>query len=290
MPTKIEKDAITGRETTGHEWDGIHELDTPLPKWWLYVFYACIAYAAVVCLLYPSIPYGSGYFHGILGYSQRKAVAAEIKERSADRSALLDKIAVMPFEQVQADPALLATALTAGRLAFAENCKPCHGAGGGGRIGYPALAAGAWIWGGKLTDIQQTLTHGIRSGDAQARDSQMPRFGADAILKPEQIQQVGAYVFADFYGHRLEKQDLSAGKKIFAENCAPCHGETGQGGREFGAPRLASHVHLYGDALETITGQVTNPHMGVMPAWNTRLSPGTIKSLALYVHGLGGGE
>ncbi|HEX2943620.1 MAG TPA: cytochrome-c oxidase, cbb3-type subunit III [Rhodopila sp.] len=290
MPTKIEKDSVTGRETTGHEWDGLKELNTPLPKWWLYVFMASIVYALGLFVLYPSIPYGSGYWHGLLGYSQRKAVDADVAKIVAQRKAEMDKIATLSFAQIKADPALEEVALIDGRMTFANNCQPCHGAGGGGRPGYPALAAGAWLWGGTLDAIQQTITHGIRSADPDARTSAMPRFGIDGVLKPEEIQQVADYVWSAFYGHKTAGQDVSAGAKLFADNCAACHGDHGQGNRDVGAPRLASHVHLYGDSRDIIVSQVTNPRQGVMPNWNTRLDPATIKAVALYVHSLGGGE
>jgi cytochrome c oxidase cbb3-type subunit III len=288
VPTKIEKDAVTGRNTTGHEWDGRRELNTPLPKWWLYVLYATIAWAAVWCVLYPSVPWVHSYFHGVLGYSQRDAVDAEIRAMAAQRAKTMEQIKALSFAQIRQDPQLMAAAQTAGRIAFADNCQPCHAAGGGGQPGYPALAAGAWIWGGTLDAIQQTITHGIRSGDPDARDSQMLRFGTDGILKPAEIQQVADYVMT-LYGHDDHK-DVSAGKKLFADNCAVCHGAAGQGDREKGAPRLASRVHLYGDDRATVVAQVTSPRMGVMPNWNTRLDVATIKSLALYVHSLGGGE
>jgi cytochrome c oxidase cbb3-type subunit 3 len=290
VPTKIEKDAISGQDTTGHEWDGIKELDTPLPKWWLYVFFACIAWAMVYFVLYPSIPYGTGYFHGVLGYSSRAAVDADVAKLVAQRKTSMDKIAALSFDQIKANPALQEVALTSGRITFAENCQPCHGAGGGGNPGYPALAAGAWLWGGTLADIQQTVTHGIRSADPDARQSAMPRFGADNMLKPAEIDAVTDYVWATFYGHPTAGQDVSAGAKIFADNCGACHGEQGQGNREMGAPKLASHIHLYGNTRETILNQVTLPHQGVMPNWGGRLDPATIKSVVLYVHSLGGGE
>lgn len=290
MPTKIEKDSVTGRETTGHEWDGVKELNTPLPKWWLYVFFACIAWAMGLLLLYPSVPYGSGYFHGILGYSTREAVDQDVAAITAQRKSSMDKIATLDYAAIKADPALQEVALTGGQAAFATNCQPCHGAGGGGRPGYPALAAGAWIWGGTFEAIQQTVTHGIRSTDPDARQSAMPRFGADAMLKPEEIEAVTDYVWAQFYGHAAPAKDTSAGARIFAENCVACHGEQGQGNREVGAPRLASKVHLYGDSRGSIVTQVTLPRQGVMPNWNTRLNPATIKAVTLYVHALGGGE
>jgi cytochrome c oxidase cbb3-type subunit III len=288
VPTKIEKDVVTGTNTTGHEWDGLKELNTPLPKWWLYVLYATIAWSAVWFVLYPSVPGVTGYFHGVLGYSQRSAVNTEVRAIEAQRADTMDKIKALSFAEIRKDPQLMAAAETAGRIAFANNCQPCHGAGGGGQPGYPALAAGGWIWGGSLDAIEQTIAYGIRSGDDKARDSQMLRFGADGILKPDEIQNVADYVMT-LYGKPTDR-DVSAGRKLFADNCAVCHGEAGQGDREKGAPRLASRVHLYGDSRDVVVAQISVPRMSVMPAWHTRLDEATIKSLALYVHSLGGGE
>jgi cytochrome c oxidase cbb3-type subunit III len=289
VPTKIEKDSVTGHVTTGHEWDGLKELNRPLPKWWVYLLYATIVWAAGYCLLYPSFPGLSGYFHGLLAYSTRDKVDADVAAVARQRSGAMDRIKSSSFEEIRKDPQLLAVAETAGRITFANNCQPCHGAGGGGNPGYPALAAGNWLWGGTLEAIQQTVTHGIRSGDPDARISQMPRFGADAVLKPEEIQQVADYV-ETLFGLAAADKDVSAGKKLFAENCAACHGDAGQGNRDFGAPKLAAHTHLYGDDRSAIVAQITNPRSGVMPNWNTRLDEATIKSVALYVHSLGGGE
>ncbi|MEJ0015246.1 MAG: cytochrome-c oxidase, cbb3-type subunit III [Acetobacteraceae bacterium] len=288
MPTKIEKDIVSGRDTTGHEWDGIKELNTPLPKWWLYVLYATMVWAAVYVVLYPSVPGITGYFHGILGYSQRNAVDDAVRAVATQRAGTMDRIKVLSFAEIRREPELMAAANTAGRIAFANNCQPCHAAGGGGQPGYPALAAGAWIWGGTLGDIQQTIVYGIRSGDPKARESQMPRFGADGVLKPDEIQAVADYVMT-LYGRPMGV-DVAPGRRLFAENCAVCHGDAGQGDREKGAPRLASRVHLYGDDRATVVAQITAPRMGVMPAWHARLDEATVKSLTLYVHALGGGE
>ena len=290
MPTKIEKDAISGQDTTGHEWDGLKELNTPLPKWWVYVFFACIAWAFGLFVLYPSFPYGTGYFHGILGYSTRATVDADVNKLVAQRKGAMDKIAAMSFDAIKADPALMEVALTSGRITFAENCQPCHGPGGEGRPAYPALAAGAWIWGGTPDTIQQTITHGIRSADQDTRQSAMPRFGADGILKPAEIEAVADYVWTTFYLHPVTTRDVSTGAKIFADNCAACHGEQGEGNRDVGAPRLASQVHLYGNTRQSIISQATLPHQGVMPNWGSKLDLATIKSVTLYVHALGGGE
>lgn len=289
MPTKIEKDIVTGTDTTGHEWDGIKELNTPLPKWWLYTFFASIAFAAVFCVLYPSFPYGPGYFHGVLGFSGRGRVMQEIAADTATRSEAMEKIATLPFAAIIADPKLSEMAQVSGHATFATNCQPCHGAGGAGSVGYPALAAGAWIWGGKLEDIETTLTHGIRSGDPAARSSQMPRF-ADGVLDAGQIAQVANYVWTEFYGHVDPAHAVGDGARIFAENCVACHGEKGYGVREVGGPRLASRVHLYGDSYAAVIGQINAPKGGVMPYWNTRLDPASLRSVALYVHALGGGE
>jgi cytochrome c oxidase cbb3-type subunit III len=288
VPTKIEKDVVTGTNTTGHEWDGLKELNTPLPKWWLYVLYATIAWAAVWFVLYPSVPGVTGYFHGLLGYSQRTEVNTEVRAIEAQRANTMDKIKALSFAEIRKDPQLMAAAEVAGRIAFANNCQPCHGAGGGGQPGYPALAAGGWIWGGSLDAIEQTIAYGIRSGDDKARDSQMLRFGADGILKPDEIQKVADYVMT-MYGKPTDR-DVSAGRKLYADNCAVCHGEAGQGDREKGAPRLASRVHISGDSRDAVIAQISAPRMGVMPAWHTRLDEATIKSLALYVHSFGGGE
>ena len=293
MALNIEHDHVTGTDTTGHEWDGLKELNTPLPKWWLYTWLACIAWALVWFVFYPGIPYGKGYIHGLLGFSTRTQVDADVKAVQAQRNVVMNKVGAASFDEIRKNPELLAAAQTAGRITFANNCQPCHGAGGAGRVGYPALAAGSWLWGGKLEDIQQTLTYGIRSGLDKARDSQMPKFGTDGLLKPAEIDSVADYVSVTFYGlpnKETTPASIAAGGELFATNCASCHGEKGEGNREVGAPRLASKVHLYGSDREAIVRQVTNPHMGVMPNWNTRLDTATIKSVAIYVHDLGGGE
>lgn len=287
MPTKIEKDDVTGHVTTGHEWDGLRELNRPLPKWWIYVFWATVAWSLVYFVLYPSVPGITGYYHGLIGYYQRDAVDRDVAAVASQRAGAMDKIKALSFADIRKDPELYAVAQVAGRITFAENCQPCHGAGGGGNQGYPALAAGNWLWGGKLEDIYQTIKFGIRSGQDNARQSQMPRFGAEGILKPAEIKAVSGHVMALFGD---PSADSPEGKRIFTENCAKCHGDAGQGVREFGGPRLAAHVHLHGDDLTAVLAQINNPRMGVMPNWNLRLDDAKIKSVAIYVHSLGGGE
>jgi cytochrome c oxidase cbb3-type subunit 3 len=289
MNDNIEHDEVSGQDTTGHEWDGLKELNTPLPKWWLYVFYATVVWAAGICLLYPSIPGLRGYWHGLLGYSTRHEAMAEWHAMQARHGGAMAAIAVQPIEAVAHDPALLETALQSGRITFANNCQPCHGQNGAGRVGYPALGDDVWLWGGKLADIQTTIIHGIRAGDPDTRQSAMPNFGSDGILKPAQIEAVADYV-GRWWGVTAPGTDTRAGAKLFADNCAACHGDAGQGNRDFGAPPLNAQVHLYGGTRAAIVAQVTHPRQGVMPNWSARLDPATIKSVAVYVHALGGGE
>ena len=283
MPTKVEKDAVTGTETTGHEWDGIKELNTPLPKWWLYVFYATIIWAAIYYLLYPTIP----GIKGLMGYSQREEIVERIAEARAAQGENRERIAAASLDEIKADADLLSFAMTGGHAAFADNCAPCHAAGGAGRPGYPILADDDWIWGGSLEDIHLTLLHGIRAVNDETREGEMPTFGADELLETEQIDQVADYVLA------LSQGAASAdtpGADVYAENCAACHGEAGEGGRDFGAPRLSNQIWLYGGEKEDLVKQISQPRLGVMPAWTDRLDETTIKMLTVYVHALGGGE
>lgn len=282
-----ELDHLSGQTTTGHEWDGLKELNTPLPKWWLWVFYACIVWSIGYFFFYPSWPLVSDYTKGIWGATMRSdAIAAYeggVKARLANASGLADA----PLEKIKSTPALLEFAMANGKAAFGDNCAPCHGSGATGGPGYPSLQDDDWLWGGKLADIYQTLRFGIRSGHKDTRDSVMPNFGKDGVLKKEEIAAVADYVVS-FSDPSVKGTD--AGKKIFADNCAVCHGEDAKGNQELGAPNLADKIWLYGGGKDKVIAQVTESKHGVMPAWEGRLDPITIKSLAVYVHSLGGGK
>jgi len=286
MPTKIEKDGVTGRETTGHEWDGLKELNTPLPKWWLWTFYASIAFAVVWMVLYPSLP----FWGGTTGWIAREAIVAEVAEANARNAPMMARLRAATPEQIAADPEMRAFALAGGRVAFANNCAACHGAGGQGGSGFPALVDDDWLWGGSLAAIHQTVAHGIRNTeDEAARTSVMPRFGADGMLTNPQIGDVAEYVLS-LSGRSSDPAAVDRGRTIFAENCASCHGDNGRGNREFGAPNLADQVWLYGGGKADIVAMVRNPRLGVMPAWEGRLDPAVINMLTVFVHSLGGGE
>lgn len=283
-------DAETGTATTGHEWDGIRELNTPLPRWWLWMFYATIVWSVGYWVVYPSWPLVSSYTAGVLGWSSRDAVVADLAELRAQRGAMMERLASATPAQIAADPQLLDFARAQGRTAFGDNCAPCHGSGGGGAKGYPNLNDDDWLWGGKLDDIATTLRHGIRSTDAKTRLGSMPAFGRDGMMKRPDIETVADYV-RSIAGLPVDaKADLAAGRKIFLDNCASCHGDGGKGNRDMGAPDLTDKIWLYGSDKNTIVEGIWNGRGGVMPAWAGRLDDTTIKALTVFVHTLGGGE
>ncbi|MCX7374498.1 MAG: cytochrome-c oxidase, cbb3-type subunit III [Alphaproteobacteria bacterium] len=289
MPTKIEKDAITGTDTTGHEWDGLKELNTPLPTWWLYTFYACCVFALVWVVLYPAIPVQG--WTGITGWTARGAITGEMETARARTEPMLARLRSATPEQIAANPELRAYAIAGGRAVFANNCAACHGAGGqGARGGYPSLADDEWIWGGDLAAIHLTINHGIRNQDSdEARVSMMPRFGVDGVLTRAQITDVAEHVLG--LGHRSTDAAMAArGAALYAENCASCHGERGEGNTDVGAPNLSDRVWLHASDRAGIAAYIANPQMGVMPAFAQRLDPALVNMLAVYVHSLGGGR
>lgn len=289
MSNHREKDAHSGVETTGHEWDGITELDNPLPRWWLWIFYATIVWSIGYWVVMPAWPLLTDYTRGVLGHSQRQIVASDIDALKAARAGYGEKLTTVSLAEIEADPALQEVALAWGKSAFGDNCATCHGAGGGGAKGYPNLNDDVWLWGGKLDDIRLTLMVGIRSAHPDARQSQMPAFGTDGILEPAQIRDLSQYVMS-LSGRSTDAEAVSRASQLFADNCAACHGPDGKGNREFGAPNLTDADWLYGGDQATIIETITKARGGVMPTWAGRLDAPTINALAVYVHSLGGGE
>jgi cytochrome c oxidase cbb3-type subunit 3 len=279
-----EVDEATGVETTGHEWDGIRELDNPLPRWWLWVTWASVAFAVVYWILMPAWPGLHGYTKGLLGRSDRAQVAVDLKALDVQRGAQLAKLKNASLEQIEKDPELQSYALALGQSVFGDNCATCHGAGGAGSKGYPNLRDDVWLWGsGSLEDIQYTITHGVRTGEPGARFTQMPAFGRDGMLKDEQIADLTEYVVA--LSHRpADKAAVARAAPVFRDQCAACHGPAGKGDPTRGAPNLTDAEWLYGSSRDDIRGQIFNGRGGVMPTWGTRLSPETIKALTVYVH------
>ena len=276
-------------ETTGHEWDGIQELDRPLPRWWLWTFYACIAAAVVYWVLLPAWPLPGGATTGILHQSDRAKVERDLKGLAALRGAEARALDGASLEQIEKDPKLQSYSLAAGQSIFGDNCATCHGQGGTGGKGYPNLRDDIWIWGGSLEDIQHTITVGVRSGQPDARLSQMPAFGRDQLLKPAEVDDLTEYVVA--LSHR--KADAAAVARaapIFLQQCSACHGPSGTGNPALGAPNLTDGDWLYGSGREAIHGQVWNGRGGVMPSWRARFDPATIKALTVYIHANAGGQ
>jgi cytochrome c oxidase cbb3-type subunit 3 len=287
---KKEIDALTGTATTGHDWDGIRELNTPLPRWWLWTFYITIVWAIGYWIVYPAWPLLTSSTEGVFGWHTRSAVVADMDQLKLLRGPMMDKLTNASLSEIAGDPLLLDFARAQGRAAFADNCAPCHGAGGGGGKGYPDLNDDDWLWGGKLEDIERTIRHGARGGDDDGHQGRMPAFGRDGILKANEISTVADYV-RSLSGLATEPDnDLALGKKIFADNCALCHGPEGKGNREVGAPNLTDKLWFYGSDKKIIIEGLQNGRGGVMPAWGGRLSDSTIKALTVYVHSLGGGE
>jgi len=286
---KANKDAVQGR-TTGHEWDGIEELNTPLPRWWLWIFYATIVWSIAYWVVYPSWPLVSSYTSGMFEWRSRAAVHQELESLKALRAPLIAKLRDAPIEQILANPELLNLARAQGRVTFQDNCAGCHGVGATGALGYPNLNDDEWLWGGKPEEIIFTIMYGIRSGHPKAHVGNMPSFGRDGLLKMPEIIAVAEYVRTLSGLVPDPKVDVKLGAKVFQENCIACHETNGKGRRDIGAPDLTDSIWLYGSDRKTIVDGIFHGRGGVMPAWSDRLDEITIKALAAYLHSLGGGK
>ncbi len=282
--------------TTGHSWDGIQEYDNPMPRWWLWTFYACIVWGIGYTIAYPAWPGISQATSGLLGFSTRGQVAEQIAAVDAKNAPMNDKLASVELAAIDGDAELKGYAISAGAAVFKTWCAQCHGAGAAGAKGYPNLLDDDWLWGGDIDAIHYTITHGIRNTDSDdARATEMPAFGRDELLEKEQLDQVVNFVMS-LSGTAQDAAKVEEGAVVFADNCASCHGEQGEGMRDLGAPALNDAIWLYGGDYATLLETVTNSRGGVMPAWSTDfrptqgLSEAEICAVATYVHSLGGGE
>lgn len=281
-------DPITGTETTGHDWDGITELNTPLPRWWLWTLYGTIIWGLGYTIAFPAWPLIDGATQGLLGYSTRGEVAEDIARVDAQNSEIAATLASADLSTLARDHPAYQFGVSGGAAVFRAHCSQCHGAGAAGAVGYPNLLDDAWLWGGTLEEIEYTVTHGIRNDqDPDAHWSEMPAFGD--IFSEEEIGMTTEYVLS-LSGQDHDAGMVDGGAVLFAENCAACHGEAGLGDPSVGAPNLADAIWLYGGAREDIEYSIINARFGVMPAWGLRLSDEDVKAVTLYVHQLGGGQ
>lgn len=289
MSEKIEKDEISGTDTTGHEWDGIKELDTPMPRWWLWTMYATIVWSIGYWIVMPAWPLVSSYTNGMFGYSSRGVLQQELSEAAAAHASDREILVTMELSDVKDNAQAYQYALRGGKSAFAVNCSQCHGSGAQGAPGFPNLNDDDWLWGGSVDKIYETIQYGIRSDHDDTRLGDMPAFLDDEILETPQISDVAEYVLSLSQSGR--NTDAAArGKEIFAEQCASCHGDNAKGLKELGAPNLTDAIWFYGGDKQTIVRTISKGRANVMPAWTDRLDDATIRQLTLYVHSLGGGE
>lgn len=282
-------DPVTGRTTTGHEWNGIEELNTPVPRVVFFFLAVTALFAVGYWILMPAWPTGLSYTKGLLGIDQRAVVAQQVREAAAERADWTSRIGATSLDAIARDPDLMRHVRESGRTLFLDNCSVCHGSKGTGGTGFPNLAARAWLWGGSPETIAETIAKGINSTNDDTRISQMLAFGRDGVLTGEQIRSVAAFV-RSLSGQALSDGDkamLSAGRQVFADNCASCHGDTGRGKHEVGAPDLADSVWIYGGDRQSVIETIYSGRQGHMPHWSGRLSPTDIKILALYVGTLG---
>ena len=287
MVRKLDK--LDEMPTTGHEWDGIREYDTPMPRWWVWTFYGTIVWSIGMVIAYPAIPLINGATPGILDYSTRAEVQKEIDAAAEANAPLYTRLEETPLAEIAQDEELASLVANSGPLAFSTYCAQCHGTNKAGGPGYPNLLDDAWLWGGDIEAIHQTIAHGIRDeSDPETRFSEMPAFG-DNWLEREQIAQVTEYVLK-ISGNEHDAAMAEAGAETFAAECTACHGENGQGDQAMGAPNLTDAVWLYGGDRETVIASITNGRAGMMPAWAERLEPAQVRLIAAYVHQLGGGE
>ncbi len=283
------RDPITGRETTGHEWNGIEELDTPVPRVVLFFLTVTTLFAIGYWIAMPAWPLWSTYTKGLLGVDQREIVAKQVADARQERAPWVDKIASMDFAAIQADPDLMGRVQLAGRTLFEDNCAACHGVKASGGPGFPNLSAKSWLWGGTPDKIAETIRIGINSTNEDTRISQMTAFGRDGVLNATQISNVVAYVrsLSGLGGDdSAEAPAIAAGKDVFAANCVSCHGDDAKGKQDMGAPDLTDKYWIYGGSLDTVFTSVYSGRQGHMPHWGTRLSDVDIKILALYVEAL----
>ena len=284
-----EVDPVSGRKTTGHEWNGIKELDTPVPRGVLMFLVATHLFALLWWVLMPTWPLGTTYTKGVLGTDQWQRVEKDLVESQAARLQWTSAIEAKSYDEIIADENLMQFGRASGRQLFGDNCAACHGTDGKGRFNYPNLTDEDWLWGGGPDNIAETLRVGINSPHDETRTAEMPAFGRDQMLERTEIRQVALYV------HSLTNPatstpenvaEIQAGREVFLSTCAACHGEDAKWSQEVGAPNLTDTYWGYGGDMQTLLTTIHGGRRGHMPTWDERLTEVEIKTLALYVNDL----
>lgn len=279
-----ERDSYTGKMTTGHEWNGIKELNTPVPKIVLFFLSAAFIFAVACWILLPAWPLGlTGYSKGLLGVDERKAVAKNLQRATAERAPWTERIINSDHASIRSDKELMRIVRQTGHRLFGDNCGVCHGLHGQGGKGYPAIARAPWQWGGDPETLEETIRVGINSSHPESRASQMIAFGHNQILQRQDILNVAAYVLSLSKASTTGAERLAAGKSVFEANCVSCHGDDARGKQDFGAPNLTDAFWIYGGDPETVYNTIYWGRQGQMPSWESRLSAVDRKILALYL-------
>lgn len=283
-----ERDPHTGHRTTGHEWNGIIELNTAVPKAGWYFLLATALFSVIYWVLMPAWPLGSTYTKGLLGADVRKNVEVGLRKAALDRATWTDRINNESFDAIRADNDLMRYVRDTGRTLFRDNCAVCHGTKATGGPGFPSLVDNAWLWGGTADDVFETIRVGINSDHPDSRAAQMPAFGRDAMLDRKSILNVVAYVRSLSKAENRDTQEAAAAHEIFATNCGSCHGDDAKGNKDLGAPDLTDGFWIYGGDQESVYRTVFGGRQGHMPSWEVRLSETDRKILTLYILDLKG--
>lgn len=283
------RDPHSGYLTTGHEWNGITELNRPVPKLvWLFLA-AAFAFSVIYWVLMPAWPLGDAYTKGVLGIDQRTRVRV-VLERAAEASAdWVREIERRDYSEILKDKGLVARVRASGHALYLDSCSACHGANGGGGPGFPSLSDRAWLWGGAPDAVAETLRVGVNAAHEETRVSQMLAFGRDGVLTRQEVLDVVDYVRALPSATPSLRMDprFGRGAQVYAQNCSACHGPNGLGDIEAGAPNLTDEFWLYGGDRQSVFRSVYGGRQGEMPSWEGRLTPFQRKVLTLYVLDLG---
>ncbi len=264
---KSRPDETAAGESTGHAWDGVEELNNPLPKWWLWLFYITIVFALVYLVLYP----GLGNFKGTLGWSSGGQYSAEVVDSDAKYGPIFAAFSSRPIAELAKD----AKALDAGKRLFSNYCSQCHGSDARGTTGYPNLSDKDWLYGGDPDKIKQSILLG--------RNGMMPAFGAP--LGEKGVENVANYV-QSLSGRQVDASSAAAGKAQFQMMCVACHGADAKGNQMLGAPNLTDDVWLHGGSAGRIKKTISEGRASKMPAHKEFLGEDKSHLIAAYIYSL----